>query len=279
MSIMRTNLPDVQSRDDSRGVILKAGITDVILSVHVMDQLTQIPVMATFNMFVELPASRKGLNMSRFGQVVNRFSKQKILSKDSMLQLACDLRSAHGDSKFAVVKAKFQCLYNQSSPVTNNGGPVPFTVRTEASISNGTELFYESVSLMVMTVCPCSLEMSGGNSSHSQRAEVEIRCQVKEWIPLDELYNLASQGSENVYFTLKRPDEKAAVGRAFENPKFAEDVVRDVTVGLQEDERVEHFSVVITSKESIHPYNVTAIVDSWEQKDGDDSDKGLGKEA
>jgi len=220
--------------------------------------------MGSFSAFVELPATQKGVNMSRFAQVLREFAEVQVVNRVTMLELAAKLKSRHESSRYAGVTIRFECVENKLAPATDNGGPIPIEVAVEAEQLEDKKAFYQSISVGVMTVCPCSLEMSGNTHAHNQRAIVELRCLAKEWIPISELSLMARKGSGDLHFVLKRPDEKAVVAEAFQNPKFVEDVVRDVSLAVDADERVEHYSVVVRSMESIHPYDCVGLVDSWE---------------
>ncbi|QOJ01952.1 MAG: GTP cyclohydrolase I FolE2 [Phycisphaeraceae bacterium] len=252
-------MPDVQSAKDRRGVhIDRVGVKDVVYPIRLrsMDGGEQTTV-ATINMYVSLPHTRKGTHMSRFLDVLNEESAEpltpaRIPGVASAIRRRLDAEEAH-------FEASFTYFIKKTAPVSGRVGLMDYKVRFECT-SNSHDDFIMGVTAPATSLCPCSKEISL-YGAHNQRCHVEARVRFSEMIWIEELARmLESSASTEVFAVLKRPDEKWVTERAYENPKFVEDIVRDLAVRLNHEDRVTWYQINSENFESIHNHNAYAQI-------------------
>lgn len=256
-------MKDVQNQSDSRGVeIQKVGIKDFELPIVIQRKDAEDKVIyASATCGVTLPAHYKGTHMSRFVEVLNAWREKKTLDIKECVESMVEKL----DAKSAYLKLDFKYFIDKKSPVTNISAPMCYDCTFEGILENYQEedeeyRFFLGVKVPVTTLCPCSKEISN-YGAHNQRAIVSIKVTYPEdehiWIE-DLVSAVEKTASSELYPLLKREDEKFVTERAYDNPKFVEDVLRDVVLLLRNDNKIDSFEVECESLESIHNHSAWA---------------------
>lgn len=252
-------MPDVQALGDTRNVAIdRVGVKDVTYPIRLRtpDGGEQTTV-AKINMYVALPHHQKGTHMSRFLEVLNEQTGEP-LSPDRIPEVARAIcrRLNAAEAHF---EAKFTYFIKKPAPVTGSVGLMDYEVTFECS-ANGDVDFVMGVAAPATSLCPCSKEISV-YGAHNQRCRVEARVRFEGMMWIEELVRiLEDAASHPVYAVLKRPDEKYVTEKAYENPKFVEDIVRDLAVALEGNRKVQWFEITSENFESIHNHNAYAQV-------------------
>ena len=256
-------MKDVQNQADTRGVeIQKVGIKGYELPIVIQRKDAENKIIyASATCGVTLPAHYKGTHMSRFVEVLNEWREQKTLDikgcVESIVQ-KLEAKSAH-------LKLDFKYFIDKKSPVTGISAPMCYDCTFEGIIEdfNGEDEEYRfllGVKVPVTTLCPCSKEISDFGA-HNQRAIVSVKVSYPEeehiWIE-DLVSQIEKCASSELYPLLKREDEKFVTEHAYQNPKFVEDVLRDVVLLLRNNEMIDTFEVECESLESIHNHSAYA---------------------
>ena len=265
-------LKDTQNLPDSRGVdIQKVGINNLEypLTVQRKNDTDQI-VNATVRASVSLPRHHKGTHMSRFIEVLSKWQHKGLLGVDIRGCIGAIIERL--DAKSGEVKFSFKYFIDKKAPVTDFVSPMCYDCSFKGSIDNyGTPdeqyKFTLGVKVPVTTLCPCSKSISK-YGAHNQRALISVKISYDEndqiWI--EDLVKMVEEcASSEIYSLLKRPDEKYVTEHAYENPKFVEDILRDVVLKLREDKRINSFEVECEALESIHNHSAWAY--QKEEKD------------
>ncbi|MCX7598664.1 MAG: GTP cyclohydrolase FolE2 [Armatimonadetes bacterium] len=262
----RSYMPDVAAGGDQRGITLdRVGIRDLHLPVRILQKAGgEARVVGVFDATVELPHHERGTHMSRFVEVLGPWSKKRI-SQIEMREILAELVAVF-DAPAAYLSMGFKYFLDKITPVSRLACQLDYDCWFDAKMVGEEFCFAVEVQVPVMTVCPCSLEISEGGA-HSQRAvvsaavgtEVGVVVWLEDLIPL-----LERQGSYEVFPVLKREDEKHVTEKAFANPKFVEDVVRDSILALQALPGVKWYEVTCISQESIHNHNAYAYASGGE---------------
>lgn len=257
-------LPDIQSTIDRRNVAInKVGVKAIRYPItlrtpgDIGGPGTQTTV-ATINMYVALPPEVKGTHMSRFLEVLNKYHDS--LSSDTLPDVCHAIKKRLGAAE-AHLELHFPYFIDKQAPVTGQNGKLDIDVSFEVT-SNGTDDFVMGLKVPATSLCPCSKEISS-YGAHNQRCEMTVRIRTVEgqqlWI--EELFALMEQcASAQVYSVLKRPDEKFVTEQAYDNPKFVEDIVRDLAVVLNADDRIVWYECFSENFESIHNHNAFASI-------------------
>lgn len=267
-------MPDVQSLRDPRNVAIdRVGVKDVVYPLRLRTSPCggrppgEQGTVATINMYVSLPHHQKGTHMSRFLEVLNEFAGEGVggdrpappaLTPECFPKIAsaiCERLNA-AEAHF---EAEFTYFITKLAPVTKSPGLMDYRVRFTCT-SNGAEDFVMSVSAPATSLCPCSKEISR-YGAHNQRCRIEARVRITppELVWIEEIVAyLEKAASSQVYAVLKRPDEKFVTEAAFDNPKFVEDIVRDLALLLEADPRISWYSINSENFESIHNHNAYA---------------------
>ncbi len=253
-------MPDVQASRDSRRVAIdKVGVKDVTYPMRLRTRLGgEQTTVATINMYVGLPHHQKGTHMSRFLEVLNEHAGDAVepLTPDQIPQIARAI-CKRLDAETAHFEADFTYFINKHAPVTGAPGLMDYKVRFVAE-ANGSDDFIMTVSAPATSLCPCSKEISA-YGAHNQRCRVEASIRFKGMVWIEDLVeHLEAAASTPVFAVLKRPDEKQVTEAAFDNPKFVEDIVRDLAIRLEADDRITWFRVNSENFESIHNHNAYA---------------------
>jgi len=262
---MYSTLKDTQNLPDSRGVdIQKVGINnlDYPLTVQRKNDSDQI-VNATVRASVSLPRHHKGTHMSRFIEVLSRWKSKNLLGVDIRGCIAAIINKL--DAKSGELKFSFKYFIDKKAPVTGFVSPMSYEcsfkgILDEYGTENETYKFILGVKVPVTTLCPCSKSISK-YGAHNQRAIISVRVSYDEsnqiWI--EDLVKMIEEcASSEIYSLLKRPDEKYVTEHAYENPKFVEDILRDVVLKLRENESIKSFEVDCEALESIHNHSAWA---------------------
>ncbi len=253
-------MKDVQNSQDNRNVdIQKVGIKHVELPLVVQRKnKTDKVVYAKARVCVSLPKDYKGTHMSRFVEVLNEWRSKKLLGVDirgCLEEVVKRLDAQSGELEF-----DFKYFVDKQAPVSNLSAPMCYDCSFEGRIDNGQYKFVLGVKVPVTTLCPCSKEISE-YGAHNQRAIISVKVSYDETehIWLEDLIELIeSCASCPVHPLLKRQDEKYVTEKAWENPKFVEDVLRDTVVKLRENSTIKEFEVDCEAFESIHNHSAWA---------------------
>ncbi|WP_089727462.1 GTP cyclohydrolase FolE2 [Candidatus Thiosymbion oneisti] len=253
-------IADVQSSADSRRIAIdKVGIKDIRYPVRVYDRSNgEQHTVASFNMYVHLPHNFKGTHMSRFVQILNGHERE--LSVTSFKEMLREM-AEHLESEAGHIEMSFPYFINKTAPVSGVQSLLDYDVTFIGEIRHGKPIMYIKVVVPVTSVCPCSKEISD-YGAHNQRSHVTVQVRSRGFIWIEELIELVEQeASCELYGLLKRPDEKHVTERAYNNPKFVEDMVRDVAGKLNHDDRVGAYRVESENFESIHNHSAYALIE------------------
>ncbi|MGJ8453995.1 GTP cyclohydrolase FolE2 [Pseudothermotoga sp. U03pept] len=252
-------MKDVQSQPDMRNVYLqRVGIKNLSYPVTVMDKKDGYQdTVAIINMYVDLPVEFRGTHMSRFVEVLNKYRlgiDPKII-REMLEELRATLNAS-----VARVEIEFPYFVLKKAPVSKHESFTRYICRIDGQKSANTYDFTVSVGVPVLTLCPCSKEISE-RGAHNQRAIVWIHVRSKKLIWFEELIEYAEESASSpVYTILKRVDEKFITEHAYDNPRFVEDVAREIALRLNNDQRISWYRVEVESFESIHDHNAYACV-------------------
>jgi GTP cyclohydrolase I len=253
-------LTDTQNEPDFRRIpIDRVGVKALRFPMQIRDKAHAVQhTIATTALTVDLPHHFKGTHMSRFVEVLNEFGPELHVDKIESLLRALTRRL---DSDSAHVDFEFPFFLEKSAPVTGSVGMMDYTARFYATLSNDAVDFVVTTVVPVTTLCPCSKAISV-HGAHNQRGHVtfSIRSHPPLWIE-DMIRLVEDSASSELYSLLKRPDEKAVTERAYENPVFVEDLVRNVAARSDDDERISWYRVEAENFESIHNHNAYAMVE------------------
>lgn len=253
---------DIQNLPDHRNIrIDKVGIKNIRHPITVRDRKNaRQNTVAAINMYVDLPHEYKGTHMSRFVELLHLFGPEVSLKKiaDILAQMKTHLNAAS-----AHIEVTFPYFIEKKAPVSGAPGLMDYTCRFFGSSNSHDALdLVCEVIVPISSVCPCSKEISEAGA-HNQRGEVQLRTRFKKFIWIEDMIELVEQcASCEVYSVLKRVDEKYVTEKGYTNPKFVEDVVRDVAEKLNQDPNITWFSVSAENFESIHNHNAYALITS-----------------
>lgn len=254
-------MKDVQNTQDYRNVdIQKVGITDIDLPLIIQRKNNSDQVVSgVARAAVSLPRDYKGTHMSRFVEVFNEWRTKNMLGVDIKGCLEKIIKKLH--AKSGELKFKFRYFINKKAPVSKLAAPMCYDCSFEGKIDeNNNYKFILGVKVPVTTLCPCSKEISK-YGAHNQRAIIKVRVSYdeSEHIWLEDLIELVeSCSSSPLYSLLKRQDEKYVTEKAWENPRFVEDVLREVVLKLRNHPVVKEFEVDCEAFESIHNHSAWA---------------------
>ena len=255
-----TGLKDTQSERDFRQIpIDRVGVKNLRYPMQIRDKAQAMQhTVAKVMLTVDLPHEHKGTHMSRFVEVLNEFGP--VLHVDNIARLLLDL-SKRLNSETAHLDFEFPFFLQKKAPVTEAAGMMDYNVRFSATYERGPIDFLVTVIVPVTTLCPCSKAISA-HGAHNQRGEVTYSVRFARPIWIEDLIALVeSCASSELYSLLKRPDEKAVTERAYENPVFVEDLVRNVAVRSEAEPEILWYRVEAENFESIHNHNAYACIE------------------
>lgn len=255
-SIKTRNIPDIQSQTDTRNIIIdKVGVKGIRYPIIVSDRKNKVQhTIANISLYVELPHHHRGTHMSRFVEILNHYHKDDIIfNLDKLLhELKVKLKA-----DAAYIEMSFDYFIKKKAPVSKIAAYLNYSCFFKASYSDIYE-FWIGVVVPVTTLCPCSKEISK-YGAHNQRSEVTLLVKYSDFIWLEELIELVeSSCSCEVYSILKRSDEKYVTEKAYNNPMFVEDIIRELTIKLDKDNRILSYEIESENFESIHNHNAYA---------------------
>ena len=258
-----TQIADIQSSPDTRNMpIRRVGIKDILhpAEVRMKDGAAQ-PVAARFSLYASLSPDQKGTHMSRFVSLLNE--RQWLLSTDSIGEMAMRIIELLG-SESSFISARFPFFVLKRAPVSEQAGWMDYSVVLSASASQNQSQRRLQVHIPVKSLCPCSKRISD-YGAHNQRSEIVVSARVSDQgqLAIEDLIRPAEDtASCQLYSVLKRPDEKYVTEHAYENPKFVEDMVRDLASAVQKIPSVDSFVVEAENLESIHNHSAYATISS-----------------
>lgn len=252
------NLPDLQAQTDLRQISIdKVGVKGVRYPIVVEDRVNQVQnTIADINIYVGLDHKKRGTHMSRFLEVLNRYHQESIIAQLDKLLL--ELKSLlKADASY--IEISFPYFVQKHAPVSQIASLMDYQCFFEASYKDEYQLWI-GVQVPVTTLCPCSKEISL-QGAHNQRSLITLKVRYSGFVWLEELIEIAETASScPIYPLLKRRDEKFVTEKAYANPKFVEDIVREITQKLEADSRIREFYIESDNFESIHNHNAYAMV-------------------
>lgn len=253
-------MKDVQSERDHRNIpIDKVGIKNLRYPIRVKDRRDgSQSTIASINMYVDLPHEHKGTHMSRFVEMLHLLKPEISLNKFSVL---LEAMKQNLNAASAHIEVSFPYFIEKQAPVSNAPGLMDYNCRIIGSSNSRNEVdLISEVNVPITSVCPCSKEISDFGA-HNQRGSVQLQTRFKRFIWLEDMIELVEGcASCDVFSVLKRVDEKNVTERGFANPKFVEDVVRDISERLAADDNIIWFSVSAENYESIHNHSAYAHI-------------------
>ncbi|WP_296323402.1 GTP cyclohydrolase I FolE2 [Treponema sp. UBA3813] len=280
---------DIQNTQDTREVPLqKVGVKNVRYPIQVLDKNHKVQsTTGTVNLFVNLPHNFKGTHMSRFIEVFHKHHND--ISMNNFLEMLEEIRSKL-DAERAFGRITFPYFIEKSAPVTKSAGLMEYTCSYEGEVSihnEGESLppglqaslsptppsagsnaarnarFFISIKVPVATLCPCSKAISE-YGAHNQRGFVKVKVLYSKFFWIEDVIEMIENcASTPLYSVLKRKDEKFVTEHAYDNPRFVEDVVREVYLGLKKMD-FKWFTVEAETEESIHFHNAYACAEYGE---------------
>jgi GTP cyclohydrolase I len=253
-------LEDKQSEPDHRELrIDKVGVRGLRFPIQVRDkERTLQNTIATIGMYVDLPKEFKGTHMSRFVEVLNAHGG--VVHVENITEILYAMQQKL-NSHTAHLEMEFPYFMMKSAPITGRQGMMDYLARFDATASGKEIDFVLGVQVGVTTLCPCSRAISK-YGAHNQRGLVTVQIRSTKAIWIEDLIAMVeSSGSSELYSLLKREDEKAVTERAYDNPAFVEDLVRNVVLKLNAHPDVTWYKVEAENFESIHSHNAYACIE------------------
>ena len=254
-----SNIADVQASQDTRNIAIdKVGIKDIRHPVRIAGRDGEEQhTIATFNMYVELPHHFKGTHMSRFVDILN--SHEREISVDSFKDMLAEM-GERLEAETGYIEMKFPFFINKTAPASGVQSLMDYDVTLIGNIKEGALCTQTRVVVAATSLCPCSKKISD-YGAHNQRSHITITAKAKEPLWIEDLIDIAeAEASSELYSLLKRTDEKVITERAYDNPKFVEDLVRDVAARLNDSDNITAYTVEAENFESIHNHSAYALV-------------------
>ena len=256
-----TLLPDTQNTKDIRNIVInQVGIKDILHPIKFVNRDSEShPTIANFTMTVRLPENVKGTHMSRFIEILN--DGECSFGIDTFMNLVQTVADRL-DSSDSQIVVDFPFFRNKKAPSSGVESFLDYKVTLTGTIVNGEPELTLKVVVPVTSLCPCSKSISK-YGAHNQRSHITIEAKAAkgETIYLEDLIDLAEEkASSELYAILKRDDEKVVTERAYENPAFVEDIVRDIAVELNANKKVNFYCLESENFESIHNHSAYALI-------------------
>lgn len=252
-------LPDIQAQVDRRELRIDAvGVKDVRYPLTLRVDGKDVATIATLSMTVGLAASTKGTHMSRFIELLE--AQTEALDQAGFKRMLFDMLDRL-DAQSGTIEMRFPYFMQKTAPVSGVQSLLDCNVCWRGAIDiEGRYTFRMQITVAATSLCPCSKEISA-YGAHNQRSHITIDAALAGEMAIEELVAIAeASASCEVYGLLKRVDEKYVTERAYDNPKFVEDLVRDVALGLQHEARVQGYRVEAENFESIHNHSAFARI-------------------
>jgi GTP cyclohydrolase I len=255
----KLRIPDVQSSADTRRLAIdRVGIKSIRHPARIKERAGGIQhTVAHFNMYVGLPHQFKGTHMSRFVEILEAHERE--ISPDTFRAMLREMVKKL-EAETGHIEMTFPYFVSKKAPVSGVASLMDYEVTFLGDIRDGKESFTLKVVVPVTSLCPCSKKISE-RGAHNQRSHVTIAARINTFVWIEELIDIAEgESSSELYGLLKRPDEKFVTETAYDNPKFVEDLVRDVAARLNADSRVSAYVVESENFESIHNHSAYAMI-------------------
>ncbi len=253
-------MPDVQNYHDPRQIAIdKVGIKSIRHPIRVADKNGGVQhTIASFNMYVYLPHHFKGTHMSRFVEILNSYEREiSVENFEHMLRQIVERLEAQSGH----VEMSFPYFINKKAPVSGVESLIDYDVTFIGEIKDGQYVQTIRTVVPVTSLCPCSKKISD-YGAHNQRSHVSLTVRTNSFVWIEDLVRFAEDNAScELYGLLKRPDEKFVTERAYDNPKFVEDLVRDVAASLNNDARIDAYVVEAENFESIHNHSAYALIE------------------
>jgi GTP cyclohydrolase I len=253
-------LHDKQSERDHRELrIDKVGVRGLRFPIQVRDKAHSVQnTIATIGMYVDLPKEFKGTHMSRFIEVLNAHGNMVHVENIPGILYAMQQKLR---AETAHLEMEFPFFLEKQAPVTRMTGLMDYTARFDAAACGKEIDFVLTVIAGVTTLCPCSKAISR-YGAHNQRGNVTVQLRSEKIVWIEDVIALIEAGASSELFSLlKRQDEKAVTERAYDNPVFVEDLVRNVALRLNAHPEVTWYKVEAENFESIHNHNAYACIE------------------
>ncbi len=256
-------MPDVQGYSDQRHVaITRVGIKSIRSPITVSDKGAPQPTVADFAFSVYLPEDRKGTHMSRFTQLLNDY-RPSTYSAAGFANMYQEMLTRL-DSTAGTITTTFPYFIEKEAPVTKLKGMMDYSITLQATGSNDGKVDTRvKIDIPVTTLCPCSKEISK-YGAHSQRSVISIDALLadnNDFYWEDVITGAEAQASAQLYSQLKRADEKYVTEHAYENPRFVEDLIREVAVELNTNTHIKAYVLEVENFESIHNHSAWALIE------------------
>lgn len=258
----KPEMADVQNMHDNREIeIDKVGVKNVKYPIVVLDRARgNQSTIATIDMYVNLPHHYKGTHMSRFVEILHDY--KDMINMKTFPDILREMK-ARLDAEAAHMSVSFPYFIKKEAPVSKTPSYMEYQCgfRGTMDVFNKMTQFIVFVSVPINTLCPCSKEISE-HGAHNQRGITRVEVNTRKFFWIEDLIAIIEQSaSSDIYSILKREDEKYVTEHAFDNPKFVEDVVRDISEKLSLDENVRWFSIEAENFESIHNHSAYAYLE------------------
>jgi len=264
MDKKKSVLPDTQNQKDVREIpINKVGVKNLKYPIALKDKENEIQhTIATISMTVDLPMHFKGTHMSRFVEILQ--NEKREIHIDSVYNILGEMQEKlHANT--AHMEMEFIYFREKKAPVSKKPSLIDYKVRFHAIMDKDKKDFMMTVIVPVTTLCPCSKNLSD-YGAHNQRGEVTVALRFTDMVWIEDIINIVEKSaSSELYTLLKREDEKFVTERAYENPVFVEDLVRNIVLGLKNEKNIIWYSVEAENFESIHNHNAYAMIESQEE--------------
>ncbi|MFT7414354.1 MAG: GTP cyclohydrolase I [Methylophagaceae bacterium] len=252
-------IEDVQNIADKRQIAIdKVGIKDIQHPIKVSDRNTgEQNTIANFNMYVNLPHQFKGTHMSRFVEILNQHEREITVKsfREMLSEMTERLQAESG-----YIEMDFPYFVNKAAPISKVKSLMDYQVSFIGEITGDKTMMTVRVVVPVTSLCPCSKNISD-YGAHNQRSHVTVTVRVDSFVWIEDLIDVVEQeASCEIYGLLKRPDEKYVTEKAYDNPKFVEDIVRDIAARLNEDTRINAYTIESENFESIHNHSAYALI-------------------
>jgi GTP cyclohydrolase I len=256
----RHDIPDVQASADIREIdIQRVGIKDLRHPLEFVDRSgTPVNTVAHASMTVHLPKEYKGTHMSRFVELLNETRKPLSIRG---LQALVEKMNQRLQAQAGHIELTFPYFLRKQAPVSGVASLMDYSVTLAASVADQRFELTVKVVIPITSLCPCSKEISD-YGAHNQRSHVTVDARVDASMWIEDLIDLVEdQASSELYALLKRHDEKFVTEQAYDNPKFVEDVIRDVAAQLNMEPRIHAYTLEVENFEAIHNHSAYAMIE------------------
>ena len=251
---------DIQNQTDHRRVeINKVGVKNIEYPITVLDKRNKVQhTVGKVNMYVNLPQHFKGTHMSRFIEILNEY--RGTINIKAIAKILNKMKEKL-NAESAYMEVEFPYFIEKRAPISRAKSLMGYTCQFLASLTSGHHSLVVGVRVPVTTLCPCSKEISN-KGAHNQRSLVSVKVTFRRFFWLEDLIRMVENSASSAVFSLlKRSDEKFVTEKAYDNPMFVEDVVRNIALRLGSHPNITWFSVESENLESIHNHNAYACVE------------------